>query len=75
MQVLKSMVVMLVLLEVFPNFGFLILTAIAAHLFLGGLCGHLVDKVHGGAEVETCHIFFNVTAAASYPTFPGDPAG
>ena len=45
MQILKNLLVLTVLLEVFPTFGLLILASIAFHLLLGGLLGHLVSKV------------------------------
>ena len=45
MQVVKSLVVLMAILEVFPILGWIILTAVAIHLLLAGLSGHVVDKV------------------------------
>ena len=45
MQVLKTLVVLVAVLEVFPSFGWFILTAVATHLFIGGILGHRVKQV------------------------------
>merc|ERR1719370_573850 len=43
-EVVKSLVVLMAILEVFPILGWIILTAVAIHLLLAGLFGHVVDK-------------------------------
>merc|ERR1719234_371948 len=43
-QVVKSLVVLMAILEVFPILGWIILTSVAIHLLLAGLSGHVVDK-------------------------------
>ena len=45
LQILKNLLVLTVLLEVFPAFGLLILASVAFHLLLGGLLGQVVSKV------------------------------
>jgi len=44
LEILKNLLVLTVLLEVFPAFGLLILASVAFHLLLGGLLGHVVSK-------------------------------
>ena len=46
MKVVKSLVVLMAILEVFPIVGWIILSGIAIHLLLAGLSGQMVDKVH-----------------------------
>ena len=46
MKVVKSLVVLMAILEVFPIIGWIILSGIAIHLLLAGLSGQMVDKVH-----------------------------
>ena len=50
-QVVKSLVVLMVILEVFPIVGWIVLSAIGLHLLLAGLSGQVVDKV--GKSIET----------------------
>ena len=45
MQVAKILVVLMCILEVFPILGWIVLFGVALHLILGGLSGHVVDKV------------------------------
>ena len=44
-QVVKSLVVLMVILEVFPIVGWIVLSGIALHLLLAGLSGQVMDKV------------------------------
>ena len=41
----KSLVVLMVILEVFPIVGWIVLSGIALHLLLAGLSGQVMDKV------------------------------
>ena len=45
MQVVKSLLVLMAILEVFPIIGWIILSGIAIHLLLSGLSSQVVDKV------------------------------